>query len=75
MTETAKLIDPMTEIIDRKELAEVLPEQAREQGVGLLGPGGLLTGLMKKVLQCLRRRVAKTSAKCGTVHRGRPRSR
>lgn len=43
MTETAEMIDPMTgEIIDQKELAEALLEQAREQGVSLLGPGGLL---------------------------------
>lgn len=34
------MIDPMTgEIIDHKELAESLLEQAREQGVSLLGPG------------------------------------
>lgn len=52
MTETAEMIDPMTgEIIDQKELAEALPEQAREQGVSLLGPGGLLAGLTKNVLE------------------------
>jgi putative transposase len=52
MTETAEMIDPMTgEIIDQKELAEVLLEQAREQGVSLLGPGGLLAGLTKNVLE------------------------
>lgn len=39
------------EIIDQKELAAALLEQAREQGVSLLGPGGLLAGLMKKVLE------------------------
>ena len=72
MTETAKLIDPMTEeMIDRKELAEALPEQACEQGVSLLGPGGLLTGLTNK---CWRRRLASTSAKCGTAGRERKRS-
>jgi len=52
MTETAEMIDPMTgEIIDQKELAEALLEQAREQGVSLLGPGGLLAGLTKNVLE------------------------
>ena len=50
MTETAEMIDPMTgEIIDQKELAEALLEQAREQGVNLRGPGGLLAGLTKNV--------------------------
>ena len=52
MTETAEMIDPMTgEIIDQKELAEALLEQAREQRVSLLGPGGLLAGLTKNVLE------------------------
>jgi putative transposase len=51
MTETVEMIDPMTgETIDQKELAEALLEQAREQGVSLLGPGGLLAGLTKNVL-------------------------
>jgi len=46
------MIDPMTgETIDQKELAEALLEQAREQGVSLLGPGGLLAGLTKNVLE------------------------
>jgi transposase-like protein len=39
------------ETIDQKELAEALLEQAREQGVSLLGPGGLLAGLTKNVLE------------------------
>ncbi|WP_422933300.1 IS256 family transposase [Sinomonas sp. P47F7] len=39
------------EIIDQKELAESLLEQAREQGVSLVGPGGLLAGLTKSVLE------------------------
>jgi putative transposase len=52
MTETVEMIDPMTgETIDQKELAEALLEQAREQGVSLLGPGGLLAGLTKNVLE------------------------
>ncbi|MCH6471214.1 IS256 family transposase [Sinomonas terrae] len=46
------MIDPVTgEIIDQKELAESLLEQAREQGVSLVGPGGLLAGLTKSVLE------------------------
>lgn len=41
MTETAEMFDPMTgEIIDQKELAETLLEQAGEQGVSLLGRVG-----------------------------------
>jgi hypothetical protein len=52
MTETAEMIDPMTgEIVDQKKLAEALLEQAREQGVSLLGPGGLPAGLTKNVLE------------------------
>jgi putative transposase len=40
-----------TEEIDEKELAERLLAQAREQGVGLVGPGGLLSSLTKTVLE------------------------
>ena len=46
------MIDPVTgEIIDQKELAERLLAQAKEQGVSLLGPGGLLNQLTKSVLE------------------------
>ncbi|MBT2533756.1 hypothetical protein J7E83_16820 [Arthrobacter sp. ISL-48] len=39
---TGVMIDPVTgEIIDQKELAEQLLPQAKEQGVSLVGPGGL----------------------------------
>lgn len=39
---TGVMIDPVTgEIIDQKELAERLLAQAKEQGVSLVGPGGL----------------------------------
>jgi putative transposase len=52
MTEAAEMIDPVTgEIIDQKELAQALLEHAREQGVSLLGPGGLLAGRTKNVLE------------------------
>jgi putative transposase len=52
MTQTAEMIDPMTgEIIDQKELTEALLEQAREQGVSLPGPGGVLAGPTKNVLE------------------------
>ncbi|OKL54778.1 transposase, partial [Bowdeniella nasicola] len=41
-----EMIDPVTgEIIDQKELAERLLAQAKEQGVSLTGPGGLLSRL------------------------------
>jgi putative transposase len=46
------IVDPVTgEIIDEKKLALQLLEQSREQGVGLIGPGGLLSGLTKTVLE------------------------
>src|SRR6218665_1757378 len=45
------MIDPVTgEIIDQKDLAERLLAQAKEQGVSLVGPGGLLNQLSKTVL-------------------------
>jgi len=51
-TEMGEMIDPVTgEIIDQKELAERLLAQAREQGVSLVGPGGLLGQLTKNVLE------------------------
>ena len=34
-----------------KQLAEELVERARDEGVELVGPDGLLTGLMKDVLE------------------------
>lgn len=47
-----EMIDPVTgEIIDQKELAERLLAQAKEQGVRLTGPGGLLSQLTKNVLE------------------------
>jgi putative transposase len=49
---TIEMIDAVaTEEIDEKELAERLLAQAREQGVGLVGPGGLLSSLTKTVLE------------------------
>jgi putative transposase len=49
---TEAMIDPVTgEIIDQKELAERLLAQAKEQGVSLVGPGGLLDQLTKNVLE------------------------
>jgi len=49
MTET---IEPMTlDEDERQALAHRLVDQAREQGVDLVGPGGLLTGLTKQVLE------------------------
>jgi transposase-like protein len=47
-----EMIDPVTgEIIDQKGLAEQLLAQAKEQGVSLVGPGGLLNQLTKNVLE------------------------
>lgn len=49
---TGVMIDPVTgEIIDQKELAERLHAQAKEQGVSLVGPGGLLNQLTRNVLE------------------------
>jgi hypothetical protein len=46
------MTDPVTgEIIDQKELAERLLAQTKEQGVSLVGPGGLLTQLTRNVLE------------------------
>src|SRR6185312_12949877 len=52
MTQMTEMIDPVTgEIIDEKQIAEQLLAQAKEQGVSLVGPGGLLGGLTKTVLE------------------------
>jgi hypothetical protein len=49
---TGVMIDPVTgEIIDQKELAERLLVQAKEHGVSLVGPGGLLNQLTRNVLE------------------------
>jgi len=48
MTET---IEPVAAVIDQQRLAQDLVEAARADGVELVGPGGLLTGLTKTVLE------------------------
>ncbi|WP_136709672.1 IS256 family transposase [Agromyces sp. H66] len=46
------MIDPVTgEIIDQQQIAKQLLAQAKEQGVSLVGPGGLLGSLTKTVLE------------------------
>lgn len=51
-TEMIEMIDPVTgELIDEQQLAEQLLRQARQQGVDLVGPDGLLNGLTKRVLE------------------------
>jgi putative transposase len=50
MTDTIGPVDGLGEQ-DKQELAQRLVDQAREQGVDLVGPGGLLTGLTKTVLE------------------------
>ncbi len=46
------MIEPMTvDIVDQKELAEQLLEQAKEQNIELVGPGGLLGQLTKSVIE------------------------
>jgi transposase-like protein len=49
---TEAMIDPVPgEIIDQKEIADRLLAQAKEQGVSLVGPGGLLNQLTRSVLE------------------------
>jgi putative transposase len=48
VTET---IESMTTQIDQQRLARELVEAARADGVELVGPGGLLTGLTATVLE------------------------
>jgi len=48
VTET---IEPMPAQIDQQRLAQELVEKARAEGVDLVGPGGLLNGLTKTVLE------------------------
>jgi putative transposase len=44
-------IEPVPDRIDQQQLARQLVEAARAEGVELVGPGGLLTGLTKTVLE------------------------
>ena len=48
MTET---IESMPTRTDQLQFAQALVEQARSEGVELIGPGGLLTGLTETVLE------------------------
>jgi len=52
VSQTIEMIDPVAkEIIDQQQIAAHLLAQAREQGVSLVGPGGLLGGLTKTALE------------------------
>ena len=46
-----EIIEPMPARIDQQHLAPQLVETARAEGVELVGPGGLLAGLTKTVLE------------------------
>ncbi len=48
MSET---LDSMATVVDQQQLAEQFLAQAREQGVDLIGPNGLLNQLTKNVLE------------------------
>jgi hypothetical protein len=48
MTDT---IEPMTQAPIDQQFAQDLVDRARAEGVDLTGPGGLLTGLTKQVLE------------------------
>jgi putative transposase len=51
-TDRDEKIGPMTtDIVDQKQLAGQLLEQAKEQNIELVGPGGLLSQLTKNVLE------------------------
>jgi len=60
MTET---IEVVPDRIDQQQLAQQLVDAARAEGVELVGPGGLLTGLTKTVLETARE--AETSEHLG----------
>src|SRR3954453_6263017 len=47
----AETIEPVAAPIEQQQLAQSLVEAARADGVELIGPGGLLTGLTKTVLE------------------------
>jgi transposase-like protein len=44
-------MDPMATVVDQQELAQQLLDQAKEQGIDLVGPDGLLNRLTKNVLK------------------------
>ena len=44
-------MDPMATDVDQQELAQQLLAQSKEQGIELVGPGGLLNQLTKNVLE------------------------
>ncbi|GAA1180567.1 hypothetical protein GCM10009608_15650 [Pseudonocardia alaniniphila] len=44
-------IEGVPDRIDQQQLAQQLVDAARADGVELVGPGGLLTGLTKTVLE------------------------
>lgn len=46
-----EMIEPMPALVDQQQLAQQLLDAARTDGVELIGPGGLLTGLTKTVLE------------------------
>lgn len=48
MTDT---IEPMVAQLDQQQLAQDLVDRARSEGVNLVGPGGLLSGLTKTVFE------------------------
>jgi putative transposase len=46
-----EMIESVPQEIDTRQLAQELVDRARAEGVDLVGPGGLLTGLTKTVLE------------------------
>jgi len=66
MSET---LDPVAMELDQRQLAEQLLVQAKEQGVELVGPNGLLNQLTKNVLETALDAVFVPVARCQTADR------
>ena len=68
MSET---LDPVAMELDQRQLAEQLLAQAKEQGVELVGPNGLLNQLTKNVLEtALDAEMAEHLGYANTTRRG-----
>lgn len=68
-------MDPMATDADQQELAQQLLAQAKEQGIELVGPGGLLNRLTKNVLETALEAETDVSPRIRQARRGRARKR
>jgi len=63
-----EMIEPVPAQIDQQRLAQDIVEQARAEGLQLVGEDGLLTGLTKSVLEAaLEAEMSDTSAMTSTT--------